>query len=483
MNVMAALVATPFNLFHWFSLVSLVIIFVVSVGLGLSTERFLLNESLDREAVISARFIQSIAEVEIIHSNLTPGLTIGDYLDHRVSGDRLGVAHEQLMKSHLEFFDHIVRLPDVLLANVYSADGVLIWSTNPGLMLNRTQRWAEGEDQNHLKTVTGVVKTRNTVTLARHGPGSCEEEIYFSQAPKSIYLESYIPLLDGHGGVVSVIEIYKEPADLLARLQKGFVWLWMITALGGGIIYLSLFWFVRYASRLVEDQRRRLVENETLTLLGEMSTAVSHSLRNPLACIRSSAELAQEVAPDTLHRNLDDIIFQVDRMSKSVRELLLSSRPLPGEQELVNLTAAIEETLETYAPQLSHAHIKVVWETVPPFYVVNHPVLLQQLLNSVVSNAIEAMPDGGMLSFKLAFDEPRQEIALTVSDTGSGMSPATLKMAFSPFHSTKRGGLGVGLVLVRRIVERFGGTVSIHSRENAGTHVQLIFRTTAGRGG
>jgi signal transduction histidine kinase len=466
-----ALAAKPFNLFRWFSLVSLVIILVVAILLGLAASRFLMSESIDRDAMLSAQFIKSIADVEVIHGNFSPGLTLGEFLDKRVDGARLGVPHEQLVKSHEEFFDHIVRLPDVLLANVYAPDGVVIWSTNPKLVGGRSLERAKLDE---------AVRTRDTVTTEHHGPDSCPAEAYFMRVPHRLYLESFIPLQDSSGEVLSVIEIYKEPVDLIARMKRGFILLWIATALGGAAIYLSLFWFVRHASHLLDDQQRQLVENETLTLLGEMSTAVAHSLRNPLASIRSSAELALEVDPGPLHKNLGDIITQVDRMSKWVRELLLSARPLSGDQEPVDLAAALDDTLAGYEPQIRHAGIEVDWQTVPAPKVISHPVLLQQLLSSLFSNAIEAMPHGGRLAIHLEPDRRRQQLTLTISDTGSGMTPAVLEMAFKPFHTTKRGGLGVGLMLVRKIVERFGGAVRIESRENAGTNVHLTFRATAG---
>ncbi|AOE87560.1 sensor histidine kinase [Pseudomonas sp. TCU-HL1] len=465
-----ALATKPFNLFRWFSLVSLVIILVVAILLGLAATRFLMSESIDRDAMLSAQFIKSIADVEVIHGNFSPGLTLGEFLDKRVDGARLGVSHEQLVKSHEEFFDHIVRLPDVLLANVYAPDGVVIWSTRPELV----GRHAASDSR-----LKDAIQSRSTVTVD-HRDGEHPVERYFLRAPHGLYLESFIPLQDSQGEVLSVIEIYKEPVDLIARMKRGFILLWAATALGGAAIYLSLFWFVRHASHLVDDQQRQLVENETLALLGEMSTAVAHSLRNPLASIRSSAELALEVDPGPLHKNLGDIITQVDRMSKWVRELLLSARPLAGDQEPVDLTNALEETLAAYEPQIRHAGIEVDWQTRQAPKVVSHPVLLQQLLGSVLSNAIEAMPRGGRLAICLEPDVRRQWLTLTISDTGGGMSPAMLEMAFKPFHTTKRGGLGVGLVLVRKIVERFGGAVSIDSRENAGTNVHLTFRATAG---
>ena len=279
----------------------------------------------------------------------------------------------------------------------------------------------------------------------------------------------------------SVIQVYKEPKDLMARMNRSFVSLWIVTAFGGVAIYVSLFWLVRHASRLLDEQQRKLLEHEALALLGEMSSAVAHSLRNPLASIRSSAELAQEVAPGSLHKNLGDIITQVDRMSSWVRELLISVRPLSGDLEAVDLGAAIDDALASYEPQTRHAGIQIEWHKTSVSRVVSHPVLLQQLLGSILYNAIEAMPNGGCLRIRAEPDARGNQIKLTVSDTGVGMSPAMLEMAFKPFHTTKRCGLGVGLVLVRKIIERFGGTITMDSRENAGTDVRLTFRTTTGK--
>jgi two-component system, NtrC family, sensor histidine kinase HydH len=103
--------------------------------------------------------------------------------------------------------------------------------------------------------------------------------------------------------------------------------------------------------------------------------------------------------------------------------------------------------------------------------------LMRQALHSVVSNAVEAMPAGGEMRIDMRLDgEPRQ-VQLTVSDTGVGMSTQQLAMAFKPFRTTKRHGLGLGLPMLKRVMDRFGGAVEVSSGENAGTQVRLQFRT------
>jgi signal transduction histidine kinase len=154
--------------------------------------------------------------------------------------------------------------------------------------------------------------------------------------------------------------------------------------------------------------------------------------------------------------------------------LLQSLRPLNDEAEPVNLVAALHDSLMAYEHQISKARINVVFEPDQTPMVLSQHVQLTQILNSLLSNAVEAMDGGGTLTIQI---EPRdaKRVSVRVSDTGKGMSEEQRTMAFRPFFTTKQGGLGVGLVLVKRIMERFGGAVTLDSREGEGTTVRLLF--------
>ena len=279
--------------------------------------------------------------------------------------------------------------------------------------------------------------------------------------------------------VIAMVEIYKEPVDLVARIQRGFKAIWLATALGGAAIYLGLFWIVRRAARLLQAQQKLLIANETFVALGEMSSAVAHSLRNPLANIRSSAELAQDIASQNAQKNISDIISQVDRMSRWVRELLVSLRPANDDSEAVDLLLAVEDTLNAFEPLIRRSNVEVRFTPRLIEPVVSQRVLLTQILNSLFANALEAMPKGGVLTIGLDSSQPGQ-VSLTLSDTGKGMTAQQQQMVFKPFFTTKQGGLGVGLALVKRIMERFEGSVELTSRELEGTRVCLNFKVATG---
>jgi signal transduction histidine kinase len=457
----------PFDLLRWFSLISMVVIGTVAVALGAVSTRFVITESVQRDALLTSQFIRAIASTEVRNGSIPNNRSMGELLDPRNDKDFPDVDPQSRAITRDDFLDHIANLPDVILANIYAPDRRVIWSTNPALM-GTTIHGDEDLDQ--------AFSSKLPVSTSYHDVDKSRMEQKFVEPPKYLFIENYIPLFDADGRTVTaMVEIYKEPQDLINRMERGLVLIWLATALGGGLIYLGLYWIVRQAAILLATQQKQLITNETFVALGEVSSAVAHSLRNPLANIRSSAELAMEFDSGPAHGNINDIIAQVDRMSKWVRELLQSLRPINDEAEPVNLVAALHDSLMAYEHQISKARVKVVFEPDQTPMVLSQQVQLTQILNSLLSNAVEAMDSGGALTIQI---EPRdaQHVSVRVSDTGKGMSEEQRTMAFRPFFTTKQGGLGVGLVLVKRIMERFGGAVTLDSREGEGTTVRLTFK-------
>ncbi|KIF61306.1 sensor histidine kinase [Pseudomonas fluorescens] len=460
-----------FNLLRWFSLASFFIIAAVALGLGYISTRFVVTESVERDALLTAQFVQAIGDAEMRHANITPQRTMGEMLDPRQDHSYPDVDLLAHAMARAEFLDHVEHLPDVLLATVYALDRTIIWSTNPELINVKIEDDDELDESFEMKV---------PVSSSYHKIDDEKPEQRLSREPKYLFIENYIPMFNADKSkVVAMVEIYKEPADLVDRIDRGFASIWAATILGGAVIYLGLFWIVRRASSLLQSQQQQLISNETFVALGEMSSAVAHSLRNPLATIRSSAELAQEIASPGAQRNIGDIISQVDRMSRWVRELLVSLRPMSDDGEAVDLLAAVEDTLGAFDALIRRNGVEVRFtpQDCPP--VVSQQVLLTQILNSLFANALEAMPRGGVLSVEIETTQSGQ-VRMTLSDTGKGMSAQQQQQVFKPFFTTKQGGLGVGLALVKRIMERFQGSVVLTSREQEGTRVSLNFRVASG---
>jgi len=204
---------------------------------------------------------------------------------------------------------------------------------------------------------------------------------------------------------------------------------------------------------------------------------VAHGIRNSLASIRSSAELAIEVEePGVVHDSSRDIIMETDRLSQWLRELLLFSRPEDSGLETISIVEVMQDSLDGSARIMEKQGVDLVLETrqaVPP--VQGDIPLLKQMFTSLISNALEAMPNGGQLKVTVGSTTSGNRAELSIVDTGQGIPKNRMKEIFRPFFTSKSGGLGLGLSLVRRIVERHSGEMFFSSQENRGTTITLVF--------
>ena len=455
----------PPNLLRWFSIISFVLISTIAIGLGSVSTRFLVIESLERDALLSAQFIQTIALGEIRHHKLA-GMRMGEVLTTTqfVMSDEMS---QNRQRARTEFLDHLAHLPDSLLINIYSPLRTVMWSTNPKLI---------GQKYLNDQALEAAFNSKDRISTKYSHADERRPEQQFLLDPKMFFIESYIPLLDDLGNTLAVVEIYKEPADLSERLNRGHWVIWLSTAGGGLLLYFGLYWIVRRASIQLASQEAQLVANKTHMGLVEMSTAVAHSLRNPLACIRSSAELASDMDGQPARKNIDDIVGQVDRMSQWVHELLLCLRPIRGEAELVDPMIVVQATLAGFNAQLAQSRIQLEFKNEPTLRIISNPLLLSQILNSVIANAIEAMHGGGKLTIEANMDKTHQWLHLIIGDTGNGASRQQEMMAFKTFYTTKQGKLGIGMIMVKQLMESFGGDASLTHHEQHGTSVRLSFR-------
>lgn len=464
----------PFYLLRWFSVVSFFAIFLISTAFGMTVSRVALNEIVQRDARLSAALVQAIAKAELRHAEIDSARSMADFLDHRTVPAGLEGREKARMRVRNEFLDHVRFFPNALLFHVYARDRVIIWSSNPDMI--GFEMTGNEQLEKAFASNAPVIRTYSRLD------GRRQEQVFLTP-PTGLFIENYIPLQGLNGEADVVVEIYSEPSDLLAVIQRAYGLLWLLVLLGAILIYVTLFWIVRRGSLLLQAQERELAENETWVTMGEMSYAVAHSLRNPLATIRSSAELALDADGPDARKNVTDIIHQVDRLSRWLRELLFVAHPMDGEPERIDLLPIVRNVLDGFQPQIEKAGIAVEW--VQPMAarpsVMGDAALVTQALNSLTANALEAMgKEGGRLRISITCASKDKQVILTISDSGPGMSPDRLAKVLQPFNTTKSGGLGVGLALVKRVMERSRGQFEIESRPGQGTAVRLIFRAANG---
>jgi signal transduction histidine kinase len=221
----------------------------------------------------------------------------------------------------------------------------------------------------------------------------------------------------------------------------------------------------------LQAAREQLQQAEHLASIGELSAAVAHGIRNPLAGIRLAAQLGREQvgANAGVRESLDDVLAAVDRLEAQVRGILDFARPFEPRRERVDVAALLADFGAQVAPQCEthgvRVDVRVDSATRPVSADATH---LRQVLHELVRNALEAMPQGGTLTLAAAdVPDERRRVRIVVEDSGPGVPPAQKDRIFRLFATTKSGGTGVGLAVARKIVERHGGTLTLETEAPA----------------
>jgi signal transduction histidine kinase len=233
----------------------------------------------------------------------------------------------------------------------------------------------------------------------------------------------------------------------------------------------------------LEHTQAQLVQSEKLASIGEMSAAVAHGLRNPLASLRAAAQVVRRhpTSPASTE-HLDAIIEEVDRLDRRISHLLSFSRPAPFHPLRENVSRLIEGALGGFAGLARERRVELQLDLAPVLPEVRiDPMQVEQALVEVVSNALDAMPDGGRLRISAsangsAGESP--EVVVEVVDSGPGIPDQVLPSVCEPFFTTRQEGTGLGLAIAKRYVEQNGGSLEISSRPG-GTTVRIRFRAAA----
>jgi signal transduction histidine kinase len=239
-------------------------------------------------------------------------------------------------------------------------------------------------------------------------------------------------------------------------------------------LFVTLYWTVARADRVMRLQHARLAEAQTLSTAVELARAVAHNLRNPLASIRVAAEMLETsegvTAEQTEH--CVDITASVDRADRWITELVRVSQASAQVSEVVLPSPVIRACLEEMAPEMNRRGIRwtVAAEEAPGIQA--HTAMLRQILISILANATDAMPDGGEIAVR--WSSNKSTLNLQIIDSGPGIQEEVRQALFRPFFSTKSGGLGIGLALVKRMVEQWGGRIALTPAPVKGTCVELV---------
>ncbi|MDA8163754.1 MAG: HAMP domain-containing sensor histidine kinase [Desulfobacteraceae bacterium] len=222
-----------------------------------------------------------------------------------------------------------------------------------------------------------------------------------------------------------------------------------------------------------EQRRRELRLTGNLAAMGRAISAIAHDMKTPLAAIGGfSQQIKRKLHPeDPARRKLDLILQQTERLDALVKDMLSYARPLNLDTARADLNQLVRETLEVSKPTARKHEIIVCEETPAGKLTASFDRnRLQQALTNLVINAIEASPAGGQVTVRT--DRRDNWAAVDVIDQGDGIPADKLEEIFKPFVTTKNGGTGLGLPIVKRIVDAHGGSLQLLQNRRGNT----IFR-------
>jgi signal transduction histidine kinase len=228
----------------------------------------------------------------------------------------------------------------------------------------------------------------------------------------------------------------------------------------------------------LERAQEALVNSEKLAVAGLLAARVAHDIRNPLSSIKMQAQLLRAQSTTDGNRELATaVLHDVDQVESVIRGLLELARPGELRRENASINEIIGQLLQRLAPQLAHRKLDVVTEFGAPIPAVALDASrFEQAILNVILNAADAMPYGGTLHVATRVDT--SDVIIDICDDGIGIDPSVVDRVFDPFVSTKRDGVGLGLVNTKAIIERHGGTIALTPRLPRGTAVHISLPIT-----
>ncbi|MFE4572794.1 ATP-binding protein [Paenibacillus chitinolyticus] len=271
-------------------------------------------------------------------------------------------------------------------------------------------------------------------------------------------------LLVGIGVIclTGLIDIFQNRLNIIIQFSP-------MTYLGVSVFILLL---VVLLIRQFADIMLQLKRSEKLSLVGQMSAGMAHELRNPLTIISGFLQLSRKQAPDAPY--LAMMSSEVNRMNEIIDDFLLLSKPVNSRFDRHEVLPLLRETLQLFDNQRKEAGVSAILEEEGAIPKIDcDPNQLKQVFINMVKNAIEAMPEGGLLHITVSA-LPKNKVGIRFADQGKGIEPGHLTRIGEPFFTTKENGTGLGLMVSNKIIENHAGILRVSSRLGLGTTIDII---------
>lgn len=236
---------------------------------------------------------------------------------------------------------------------------------------------------------------------------------------------------------------------------------------------------VREKTDALQKAQSEIAQSDKLAALGYLSAGMAHEIRNPLNSISLFIQLMRQNTADPEQLDYQGkILKEIDRIDAIIRKLLDASRRTRTIVNDISIDRVIDNALEVFSPQIETGKIRVTRSyCAAPLPIKADPAELEQIFTNLFLNALDEMPEGGLLDIQVCEENGR--VVVRVGDSGGGIPAETLPCIFDPFFSTKARGTGMGLPVVQRIARIYEGNIVVENTSPAGTVFRLDFPACA----
>ena len=238
---------------------------------------------------------------------------------------------------------------------------------------------------------------------------------------------------------------------------------------------------LRESRKEIETMHRtQMSRAEHMATLGELATGLAHEIRNPLAGIAGVIEIIGRDLPPTspAREMVKDVRMEINQINRILTDLLETARPHPPQMMRSNLNTTVEHAVMLARQQVLSQPIKIEFEQARDLAEVEHDSdQIHQMILNLLLNAVQAIEGPGTV--RVAIGSKEDCARVTVTDTGRGIPEQQLGQIFRPFYTTRGNGTGLGLSLVRRIVEEHHGRINVSSEVGKGSTFEVLIPFTA----
>ena len=463
-NKLTAERTKPFRLVKYFTFTGLIMIFFVTIILSI----------LNTQLVRSMQRQNSEEYAHVLIENLNHQIFLQFMVPVVMKGDKIKLSN----KDQFDLLDKVVRNTlhsfKIEALNMYSNKNIITYSFDQD-MIGRERFGGTSFQQ----ALTG----KSTSKLIQRGNSL---QIMFG-FPKEVRLITFAPLRGEYimgrftSDVLGIVEIEQDLSQEYEAIFKIQILVISTSTVLMGVLYVVLIFVVKRGEGIIQKRalerlqlKERLSQAEKLSAIGVMAAGISHEIRNPLGIIRSSAELLKKkvIQHDPTNTIPDIIVEESTRLNQIITEFINYAKPTNPTLAPCVIAEVIDKNLNFLASQIEEDGyiIKKNYQNAIPEIAADASMLYQSFLNIFI-NAMQSMPDGGRIQIEASSKD--DVVTVHFDDEGPGIPEPNLEKIWDPFFTTKERGSGLGLGIVKNIIEAHNGSIQISNREVRGARVTV----------